>query len=238
MTGTEEIQKQILKKFMYNKDLKYNEIWNKEIPSNKFNYHLQSLITRNIIEKKEETYRLTDTGIHVISSLDGVEISQKKKPILCAFVMGYDEKENKILVNIRKKQPFLNYLGIPGGKVELGKTIEEQAKEEFLEETGLEGELKLKLIMNLITINEETNNANHHVTGFFYLATNLKGKLIEKNREGENLFLEQKECNKYPRYPDFDYFTTKLLDESKELIFKEAKRFVKDEEFTKIEFID
>lgn len=223
---------------MYNKDLKYNEIWDKTIPSNKFNYHLQALITRNIIEKKGETYHLTDTGIHTISSLDGVEISQKKKPIVCAFIMGYDEEEKKILVNVRKKQPFLDYLGIPGGKVEFGTSITEQAHEEFLEETGLKGELKLKLIMNLITINEETKATNHHVTGFFYIAKNLSGKLIEKNREGENLFMSLKECEEHKQYPDFKYFTTTLLEESKEIIFKEAKRFVKNGEFTKIEFIN
>ena len=232
----EEIQKQILKKFMYNSNLKYSELWDKTIPSNKFNYHLQQLINRDIVIKKSNGYELTDNGIHAISSLDGVAIKDKKKPILCVFIMGFDDKTNKILVNIRKKQPLFNYLGIPGGKVEFGKTLLEQAKEEFLEETGLEGDLDLKLIMNLITMNEDTEKTQHHVTGFFYLAKNLRGKLIDSNREGENIFMSLDETEKYPKYPDFEFFTKKLLEETKTITFQEAKRYVKDNKFTKIEF--
>ncbi len=237
MTSGEEIQKQILKKFMYNTQLRYNEIWDKTIASNKFNYHLQQLVEEGVIEKKEDKYQLTDKGTHIISSLDGVALEEKKKPIVCAFVMGYDEKGKKILVNIRKKQPFFNYVGIPGGKVEFGKPVEEQAKEEFLEETGLQGKLNLKLILNMATINEETKETMHHITGFFYIATELEGKLVEKNREGENMFITLEESSNYKKYPDFDYFTSKLLEEREGIIFSELKRFMKNNEFTGIQFL-
>ena len=201
------IQKHILKKFMYNEALRFNEILDKEFPSNKFNYHLQQLIEKNIIEKENERYRLTAKGVQLITGLDGINIESKQKPVPCVFIMGYDKNNNKILVNKRRKQPFRGVIGIPGGKVEFGHNLEEQAKAEFLEETGLKADkMQLKLITNYRTIREEDNEMTHHVIGFFFLGTDLSGELIEEDREGENMFLNIEEAQTMDRYPDFDFF--------------------------------
>ena len=235
---SEEIKKHILKKFMYNGSLRFNEILDKAYPSNKFNYHLKLLIDEKIITKKNDKYSLTSKGTQVISSMDGVQIEEKRKPITCVFILGYDEQKNKLVLNQRKKQPFLNFIGLPGGKIEYGHSLPEQAREEFLEETGLDAEkFELKLITNYRTIDEETQELTHHVIGFFYLATGLKGKLIQKTREGENMFVTLKETKNMKKYPDFEFFTKILLSKSKQIKFREANRYTKNGEFTKIEFL-
>lgn len=229
-----DVRKQILQKFMYNKSMKYNMIREK-VPSNKFNYHLKSLVLEGFIEQKEDKYTLTPRGMQLISSLDGVKIEENRKPIVCAFVLAY--KNGKILVNERGKQPFLGYIGIPGGKLDFGKRIPEQAAQELIEETGLNAKkFELKLITNYRTFDEDKKEQTHHVIGFFFLATGIGGTLKEEDREGKNMFMTLSQAKKMKRYPDFDFFTKTLL-ESKTLVFKEADRYVKNGEFTGIKFL-
>lgn len=234
-----DIQKSILKKFMYNGNLKYNQIWDKDLcNSNKFDYHLKLLIRQNLIRKKDDFYELTPGGCQLIGSMDGDKIEVKKKPIACVFIMGYDSVHDKILVNIRKKQPFMDHLGIPGGKIELGNTVYDEAKREFLEETGLSGDLKLKLITNYITYDEETEEIITHIFGYFFVAINCIGDLIEKNREGENMWMDFEDAKSHKKYLDNDFYMKVLLDKNENIIFKEAKRYVRNGEFTRIEFLD
>lgn len=48
------------------------------------------------------------------------------------------QKESKILLIKRKKDPFKNMMALPGGFVNEGETVEEAAKREIREETNLE----------------------------------------------------------------------------------------------------
>lgn len=48
------------------------------------------------------------------------------------------QKESKILLIKRKKDPFKNMMALPGGFVNEGETVEEAAKREIREETSLE----------------------------------------------------------------------------------------------------
>ncbi|MBC8445862.1 MAG: NUDIX domain-containing protein [Chloroflexi bacterium] len=55
-------------------------------------------------------------------------------------VMGYLEKDDKVLLGLRKDQPlkiYRDHWDLPGGRIELGETVEEALVREFLEETGL-----------------------------------------------------------------------------------------------------
>lgn len=220
---------------MYNKGMQYNKL-RENIPSNKFAYHLNHLAEEGIIEKKGDIYELTNEGVHLISSLDGVDIQEKKRPLVCTFVMGYEGE--KILVHKRKKQPFMNYIGIPGGKIDFGGRLAQEAARELLEETGMKaGKLELKLITNFRTKDEETNQYSHHVIGFFFLATELSGELIKEEREGENMFITLNEAKQLERYPDFDTFANILLDD-KPLQFLEADRFMRNGLFTGIEILE
>jgi ADP-ribose pyrophosphatase YjhB (NUDIX family)/predicted transcriptional regulator len=229
----EDIQKHILKKFMYAKDLTYNNIRTKDIESNKFNYHLQKLVEDSILTKQNNIYKLTSNGERLISELDGVQIDNKKKPIVCCFIIGVDENE-LILLNERKKQPFLGYVGIPGGKLDFSKTPLEQAKEEFLEETGLEGKLELSAIANYTTYNHDDKETSHHMIGFFYIAKELKGTLIEDNREGRCFFAKRKEIPTYNCYPDIPLMIEKCL-ESKQLFYADIYREQKDGTFLSVD---
>lgn len=225
-----EIELHILRQLMYNKGLSYNEILDKQFPSNKFNYYLKKYVDEGFIKKDDETYSLTSDGMHLLSTLDGVTLKKKRHPIVCCFVLGVDGE--KILVNKRLKQPFLGYVGIPGGKLDLGNDLLPQAQEEFLDETGLSGELELKVISNYVTY--EGEDIAHHVVGFTYVARNLSGKLKEKHREGENFFINKSELLEHKVYPDIPKLIESCFIEGISKI--SAKRFVENGEFVGIEF--
>ncbi len=236
-----DIEQQILKKLMYNKGMSYNRLRD-EVPSNKFAYHLGKLVEKNIIKKtikkgdEADIYELTPEGIHLVSSIDGQEIKQTKKPIVCTFVLG--SQDGKLLLNRREKQPFLDYVGVPGGKVEFGSLLPEEAAREFLEETGLVAKkMELKHITNYRTYDKPTGKLTHHVIGFFFLATEISGDLIAKTREGSNLWVTLEETEKMKMYPDFPSFSKALL-EGTEVTFQEADRYTQDGEFAGITFLD
>jgi 8-oxo-dGTP diphosphatase len=51
------------------------------------------------------------------------------------------QQDSEVLLAKRKKEPFRGYLGLPGGFVNTGETIEEAARREVKEETSLDIEL-------------------------------------------------------------------------------------------------
>jgi len=224
-----EIQKNILKKFMYNEKLKYNQIWNKDIcTSSLFDYHFKKLIDDNLISKKDNFYVLTSNGMNLMSNLDGKKIEISKKPVVCSFFVV--KKDDKFLLCKRNKQPFINFLGIGGGKLDLGITTEDQAKQELLEETGLKGNCKLKLISEYITRDDVTDDVLHHIIGFYYLFDNVDGELIPDKREGEFLWLGLDELNNYDCFPDV-VDALKLIMANKELSYYKNYRRLRDGNF-------
>ncbi len=152
----------------------------------------------------------------------------------CVFILGFGKKTKKILVNIRKKVPFYDYAGIPGGKIEMGSSSIKSAKEEFLEETGLNADFKLAAISNYNTYNNE--ELMHHVIAFTYLATNCSGKLIDSNREGENKWMSLEEFKQQKRYPELDSFFKKILEN--EIHYFNVNRFQENDKFIGLDFLN
>lgn len=236
---TDIIQEEILKKFMYNEKLKYNEIWDKKIcSSSNFDYHLKQFLIEDILKKEDEYYVLTSKGTRKITQIDGKSLKDNKKPVACAFILVKNDK-GQILFSIRKKQPYFDTLNIPGGKIEFGEFSNECALRELLEETGLSCDIKLKLITEKITYNrDEENKIEHNIIGYFYIGENPKGKLLEKTREGDNIFIEPKDISKYKRFPDLDYLVPKLLEKNDKITIANFKRYREKGEFVDYEVIE
>lgn len=223
------LQQSILVKLMHHPGLNFNALWDKNGESNTFAYHLKSLVETGLVEKKDEGYFLTTQGKTYVTHLDGATGKTTNKPVVCSFILGYIPEENKILINIRKKEPFYDYLGISGGKIEFGSSPLETAQKELLEETGLHGTLQLLSISNYTT--EEDKKTMHHVIAYTYLCENPKGLLLEKTREGINKWIYLDELEKYTCYPELPYFIkTSLLNKNKVNFFN-IKRYQQDGKF-------
>lgn len=67
-----------------------------------------------------------------------------KTPLLAVDCVVVDSSRGVLMVR-RKEPPFKGELALPGGFVDIGETVEEAAKRELMEETGLQA-TNLKLV--------------------------------------------------------------------------------------------
>ena len=71
-------------------------------------------------------------------------MSLPKTPLLTADCVVVDRDRGVLMVR-RKNPPYKGYLALPGGFVEIGETVEQAARRELAEETGMEA-TKLSLV--------------------------------------------------------------------------------------------
>jgi 8-oxo-dGTP diphosphatase len=71
-------------------------------------------------------------------------MSPPQTPLLTADCVIVDPLRGVLMVR-RKNPPFKGHLALPGGFVEIGETVEEAARRELAEETGIEA-TKLRLV--------------------------------------------------------------------------------------------
>lgn len=139
------IQNQILSKLKNAKNLRYSEMQSKEIPNDLFNYHLQHLVKQGYVSKGERGYFLSDIGIrHVADPYPHNDaITSLFKLNVITIVSRISNGNLEILNQIRKSNPSYGKIGIPGGVVLKGESIESAASRKLKQETGLNAEFKL-----------------------------------------------------------------------------------------------
>lgn len=183
-----DIRETILKELIHNPKSSFSDLWNKEMPSNEFTYHLNKLIEEGLVQKTEDKkYHLTILGQRLECELDGKTGKKREKPSVALLLVI--KRNNQYLLYHRLKEPFYGMYGVPGAKLDFGETILEGAKRELKEETGLIGEGKLIAVNNLLTFEKE--NLLTHLLMFIVLFENPQGKLEEHGREGEYLFADK-----------------------------------------------
>ncbi|MFP4112448.1 MAG: NUDIX domain-containing protein [Candidatus Woesearchaeota archaeon] len=222
------VRQSIIQKLIHYPGSTFNELWKKdEIESNKFAYHIKQLEEEDLIEKKEGRYFLSAAGKEIAVFLEGKDGSKKKKPLICLLIVAFDGK-GKVLLHHRLKEPFYDYYGFPGGKIDFGEEILQAAEKELMEETGLTADLKIASLYNFVTYNND--KLSYHHTQFIIKAENPKGEITPENREGTFEWIKIEDFEKYKLFPD-DPHILKATMEGKFKIY-EVDRFQKDDEFT------
>lgn len=114
-------QRNIILKLMYADKLRYSEVKPKQMTGNQFKYHLDALITRGLIEKKQDHYQLTSEGKIYVEQISQSNGTRTKQPRTIGQVIIRD-KEGNILLHKQERQPFPQTWNLPYAKVRFGQS--------------------------------------------------------------------------------------------------------------------
>lgn len=174
-----DMEEKILEAFLYNKNLKFNEIEKKiKTRSNKLAYHIKNLLNKGVLIKESEKYSLSETATTLIPYLS------TKKSVLPVILIGIQNENKETFLITRKKRPFENKLSLPGGRLILGETIPEGTKRIAKEKFKVDCEFKK---INSISLEKATKNEKTlHSFLLIFVTAKTKDKLkftnISKNK--------------------------------------------------------
>ncbi|PIZ52273.1 hypothetical protein COY27_00725 [Candidatus Woesearchaeota archaeon CG_4_10_14_0_2_um_filter_33_13] len=216
-------QSRILYDLMYKKECTFNQLWNKNGRSNNFAYHVKKLETDGLIKKTEQgTYKLTIQGKKRVAYLKEMVGDRFELPIVAVVMII--QKDDKILMLKRTKEPFHGYWGVHGGKLKSTNYILEQAADSIKTETGLTCDLKLKGVFSSKSYLNNEFAYGHQL--FVVKATNPKGKLLKETKKGINQWYTKEKIEKLNILPSLPHLFN--IVESKHFRWIEADRFQED----------
>jgi 8-oxo-dGTP diphosphatase len=201
MTHLHPTQISLLQKLMYSNGLKFSQLKPKDSESNKFTFHLEKLISEDLIKKNSNLYQLTETGKELAGRMDlGDSVIKNQAKISVVMVcINTVNSPKKYLLYTRLKSPFYKYQGFPTGKVQEGETIVNAATRELKEETGLTGKPQILGILHS-TIKNPSQKLLEDKIFFICKFLNPEGKLIN-GPEGEYQWVNQDQINEYLQKP-------------------------------------
>lgn len=207
----------ILKKMALGEELRYRDLKLKEHESNLFIYHLKKLINRDYIQKSEKGYKLTTRGYRYIDKLSfSIFRPRLQSKIVTVIILKNSKGEH--LIYIRKRQPFINLLAFPYGKVHFGEKIMNAVERELKEKTGLSAKLIHRGNV-YITINKNKEPITSMLCHVF-LGSRPIGKLIMESEAGSCVWMNVKNIDKEKFIPGFlEIFV--LISKSKNQFFTE-----------------
>jgi ADP-ribose pyrophosphatase YjhB (NUDIX family) len=186
------IQNRIVSRLKNAKMLRYSELQQKGVPNDLFNYHLQFLVKKGYVNRTDDGYSLSDLGVKHVADFnsatdDGGTANMFKVNVLTVLSRMHNGKI-QILNQIRKSNPSYGKVGIMGGVVRKGESIEDAATRKLKIETGLEA------IFNVVG----TQRRIMYVKGELFsdvifpiaYSDEYEGELIEDSEYGHNMWVD------------------------------------------------
>lgn len=221
-----KFQVSILRELLFKPHARFTDLKKVDITNDYFSFHLKQLISGGLVVKDDGLYSLTDEGKEFANRMDteALKIERQGKLAVAIHAIRYAKGEKQYLTHQRLKEPFYGWYGSHSGKIRWGETPLKAAKREFLEETGLRGDFKLKAIDHYHHFHKDGRLLEDKYF-WVYRVTRLKGKLKEKVEEGKNIWMNEKDFRKlknvFATYDEMEEVTT-----SKRLLYIERPRTV------------
>ncbi len=181
------IQKRIFNRLVGAKSLRYSELKPKEIEANLFMYHLKELMKMGLVEKADGGYQVSKKGGTIASRFSIREQGIRVMPSTIS-VVALRALDGEWCLYRRKRQPYIDALGFPSGKIHLGDALRDAAYRELDEKCGYtsdEVELTHKGVFNLVEI--EPDHLRSHIIGFVWFGE-VKEKRVFDNHAGETFW--------------------------------------------------
>ncbi len=175
-----EIRREILKKLSETKKSRFSELKRKELEGNLFNYHLKGLVQDGYVIQKAGAYILTPKGKHLADRVSMTDFTERIQPKIITVIIL--KKGDKYLLYQWKKQPFIDHIGFPYGKIHIEERIAEAALRELAEKSGLRAKLKYRGHV-YFTVHDETELVSSMLCHVF-TGTQIEGELLKEFPSG------------------------------------------------------
>lgn len=189
------VQADILLVLTLNPTAKFVEMNTSGMSLDHFNFHVQRLVKTDLIRKtRSGRYRLTTKGKQLADRIEADSVVIEKQPKVSVLVICIMRKNNTdmYLMQKRLKHPYYGYLGMITGKVRWGETLKEAAARELKEETGLSGKMTLVGVEHKLDYSKREKLLADKLF-FVFTVTDVKGRLQNKFKEGENMWMKEKD---------------------------------------------
>lgn len=131
------IQNSILTELMTHKIRRFSELKPQGVDSNLFQYHLGKLIRDGYLTKLENGYTLSGTGLYYADRFSSTLKGARPQPKLIVVNVLHD-KQGRVLLIPKTRQPFLGTYHLPAGKVHEGEKLVDAGHRELLEKTAIQ----------------------------------------------------------------------------------------------------
>lgn len=156
------IQKKLFNSLITSDGLRYSELKPKELEANLFMYHLKELIKLGLVEKIEGKYRLSMYGKQVATRFSVREESIRLMPSTISVVV-LKALDGELLLYRRKRQPYIDAVGFPSGKIHVGDSLLNAANREMGEKCDYTpNEVRLRHV-GMLNIVENNDNVSAHI---------------------------------------------------------------------------
>lgn len=202
MKELHNIQASILKVLLFNPDARFTDMNAVGITTDHFNFHVKRLLELGLVQKKDNgMYGLTHEGKEYANRLDvdsgEIKIERQAKVSVGIACERIVDGKKEYLIQQRLKEPFFGFHGFLTGKVKWGETIEETAKRELEEETGLEADLTLFRIKHRMDYADDGTTLEDKVF-FEFRGKNVRGTLKESIEGGKNIWMTKEDALALP----------------------------------------
>lgn len=134
------IQQHILLELTKNGAVRYSDLKPADVEGNLFMYHLKGLLRQKIVEKREDGYHLTASGLREVATLSLKTGKSRQQPQILNAIVAVNERQEWLFVRW-KRQPNKGLISLPHGMMHYGKGINEMAHQELAEKAGLQADL-------------------------------------------------------------------------------------------------
>jgi len=134
------IQKYIIDVLMYTQVARFRDLRPEKTDTNLFTYHLNSLVKSGMVTKVEGGYSLSLLGLSYVDRVSSEKKSIRTQPKIITMLL-IQNSEGDVLLQRRRKQPYIDAWTLPYGKLHIDDTsLEHAAKREAEEKLGLKGQ--------------------------------------------------------------------------------------------------
>jgi ADP-ribose pyrophosphatase YjhB (NUDIX family) len=221
-----DYQLSILKTLLFNPGSRFSELNTVNVTSDHFNFHIQKLIVKGLINKSAGKYFLTPKGKEFAGRMDTdrLKLAKQAKASVALHAVRRVKGVTQYLIHRRLKEPFYGWSGSHSGKINWGETPEAAASREFFEKSGLTGKFCLKGIVHHRDFDPDGRLLDDKLIWVFKV-TAAHGELKAKVEEGENFWLAESEIRKIDHlFASFDEMTEVIY--GKKLVFFNRDRTV------------